>query len=399
MTKTAMKPNLNDAPTPSYTPPSTKPGPHVLRIRHALEAWHKTWSPRLTAPEQSKDDELGLSCLIGCSGGADSLSLVGCATKQGWSVHAVVIDHGLQEGSGGVAMRAAHVCQALGATSEVVKVRPREATEAAAREERYRALGQIAQEHGGLPVLVAHTGDDQAESLFLGLARGAGLGSIAGMPPILFHHPVVDAGATALGRPLLSIRRDNTLGACAELGITPWHDPTNTSGDNLRSRVRTQLIPQVRSVLGADAVDNAITTSAMARTDHDYLAEQAAGALKECERHGSEGASLQGSARDTHHDFLPDSPGSTGLDVTTYLHQPQALRGRIIKQWLHHRAGPLTRAHVKAIDALAAQWHGQGGVAIPWARTPAPPGRLLVVRRHDELRLTVEVMRDPYRYG
>lgn len=384
MTNTAMNPNhsVNQSgePTPSYMPPSTKPGPHVLRIRHALEAWHTTWNS-LPASEQAKGDGLGFSCLIGCSGGADSLCLVGCAVKQGWRVHAVVIDHGLQAGSADVATRAAHVCQALGATAEVVKVSPREATEAAAREERYRALGQVAQEHGGLPVLVAHTGDDQAESLLLGLARGAGLGSIAGMPPILFHHPAVDAGATALGRPLLAVRRDNTIGACAELGITPWHDPTNTSGDNLRSRVRTQLIPQIRSVLGEAAVDNAIATAAMTRTDEDYLARQAADALKECEPHD---ASIDN----------PGSSDSTSLDITTYLRQPRALRGRIVKQWLQHRAGPLTRAHVTAIDALATQWHGQGGVAIPWARTPAPPGRLLVVRRHDELRLTAEATHD-----
>ena len=384
MTNTAMNPNhsVNQSgePTPSYMPPSTKPGPHVLRIRHALEAWHTTWNS-LPASEQAKGDGLGFSCLIGCSGGADSLCLVGCAVKQGWRVHAVVIDHGLQAGSADVATRAAHVCQALGATAEVVKVSPREATEAAAREERYRALGQVAQERGGLPVLVAHTGDDQAESLLLGLARGAGLGSIAGMPPILFHHPAVDAGATALGRPLLAVRRDNTIGACAELGITPWHDPTNTSGDNLRSRVRTQLIPQIRSVLGEAAVDNAIATAAMTRTDEDYLARQAAEALKECEPHD---ASIDN----------PGSSDSTSLDITTYLRQPRALRGRIIKQWLQHRAGPLTRAHVTAIDALATQWHGQGGVAIPWARTPAPPGRVLVVRRHDELRLTAEATHD-----
>lgn len=384
MTNTAMNPNhsVNQSgePTPSYMPPSTKSGPHVLRIRHALEAWHTTWNS-LPASEQAKGDGLGFSCLIGCSGGADSLCLVGCAVKQGWRVHAVVIDHGLQAGSADVATRAAHVCQALGATAEVVKVSPREATEAAAREERYRALGQVAQERGGLPVLVAHTGDDQAESLLLGLARGAGLGSIAGMPPILFHHPAVDAGATALGRPLLAVRRDNTIGACAELGITPWHDPTNTSGDNLRSRVRTQLIPQIRSVLGEAAVDNAIATAAMTRTDEDYLARQAAEALKECEPHD---ASIDN----------PGSSDSTSLDITTYLRQPRALRGRIIKQWLQHRAGPLTRAHVTAIDALATQWHGQGGVAIPWARTPAPPGRLLVVRRHDELRLTAEATHD-----
>ena len=384
MTNTAMNPNhsVNQSgePTPSYMPPSTKPGPHVLRIRHALEAWHTTWNS-LPASEQAKGDGLGFSCLIGCSGGADSLCLVGCAVKQGWRVHAVVIDHGLQAGSADVATRSAHVCQALGATAEVVKVSPREATEAAAREERYRALGQVAQEHGGLPVLVAHTGDDQAESLLLGLARGAGLGSIAGMPPILFHHPAVDAGATALGRPLLAVRRDNTIGACAELGITPWHDPTNTSGDNLRSRVRTQLIPQIRSVLGEAAVDNAIATAAMTRTDEDYLARQAADALKECEPHD---ASIDN----------PGSSDSTSLDITTYLRQPRALRGRIVKQWLQHRAGPLTRAHVTAIDALATQWHGQGGVAIPWARTPAPPGRLLVVRRHDELRLTAEATHD-----
>ncbi|MEJ4111943.1 tRNA lysidine(34) synthetase TilS [Corynebacterium kroppenstedtii] len=370
MPRTPTSPGISGASTPAYTPPGTKPGPHVLRIRHALTEWKTAWDTAPDSPRYAARPTNDMSCVIGCSGGADSLALVGCAVSHGWDIHAVVVDHGLQDGSDDVATRTAHVCRMLGATADTVRVYPRHATEAAARHARYHALGTAAHARGGLPVLVAHTGDDQVESLFLGLARGSGLGSIAGMSPISWAHPATDAGAAALGRPLLRVRRDNTLGACTELGITPWHDPTNTSGTNLRSRVRTEIIPRMRDVLGAAAIDNAVTTAAMIRTDEDYLTHCASQALTQC----------------SHHDTLT-------VDVDIYRRQPPALRGRIIKQWLSRRAGPLTRAHVDAIDALATHWHGQGGVAIPWPQSPAPPGRLIVVRRHHNLIVTVDERR------
>src|SRR4029079_15499 len=89
--------------------------------------------------------------------------------------------------------------------------------EPAARVARYAALDAVADELGAAVVLLGHTLDDQAETVLLGLARGAGARALAGMP----------ATRDRFRRPLLGLRRADTLAACAALHLHPWHDPTN----------------------------------------------------------------------------------------------------------------------------------------------------------------------------
>ena len=89
--------------------------------------------------------------------------------------------------------------------------------EAAARQARYAAFELAAEESGASAILLGHTMDDQAETVLLGLARGSGARSIAGMAP----------AAGGYLRPLLGLRRAQTVAACAALGLDPWHDPQN----------------------------------------------------------------------------------------------------------------------------------------------------------------------------
>src|SRR6266404_5792653 len=111
---------------------------------------------------------------------------------------------------------------------------------AAALAARYEALDQIARESSARTVLLGHTLDDQAETVLLGLARGSGSRSLAGMP----------ARRGPYRRPLLGLRRATTAAACAELGLDPWQDPHNHDFRFTRARVRHQLIPALEEALG-----------------------------------------------------------------------------------------------------------------------------------------------------
>src|SRR5699024_3469112 len=89
--------------------------------------------------------------------------------------------------------------------------------EAAARESRYSALARALDQTGAHAVLLGHTLDDQAETVLLGLARGSGPRSIAGMAP----------RRGIWWRPLLDITRGDTESACRALGLEWTEDPTN----------------------------------------------------------------------------------------------------------------------------------------------------------------------------
>lgn len=165
------------------------------------------------------------SLLVACSGGADSLALaagvVHVAREAGLPAAAVVVDHGLQEGSADVAdaARAALVGLGHGTSSWCASGSWRTAPgrEAAARDARHAAL-RSESEARGATLLLGHTRDDQAETVLLGLARGSGARSLAGMA----------VRADGRLRPLLGLPRTTTLACCAELGLQPWTDHTTT---------------------------------------------------------------------------------------------------------------------------------------------------------------------------
>ena len=138
--------------------------------------------------------------------------------------------------------------------------------EAAAREARYAALHAARDD---APVLLGHTLDDQAETVLLGLGRGSGARSIAGMRP--YHPPWC--------RPLLSVRRVVTLEACDELRVKPWHDPHNFERRFTRARLRLEVMPLLEDVLGGGVAEALARTATALREDTDTLDELAQQAL------------------------------------------------------------------------------------------------------------------------
>lgn len=202
----------------------------VLAVRRAV---------RVFLAEPDVTEHLGSGELfVAVSGGADSLALAEAAAHVGGRrdlrVCALVVDHRLQPGSDEVAERAAEEALRLGA--HAAKVLPVTVTgpggpEAAARKARYAALREHVGE--GSLVLLGHTLDDQAETVLLGLGRGSGARSLAGMRPL----------EVPWARPLLSTPRAVTRAACDELGVRPWEDPHNADPRFRRVRVRREVLP------------------------------------------------------------------------------------------------------------------------------------------------------------
>jgi tRNA(Ile)-lysidine synthase len=295
--------------------------------------------------------------LVACSGGADSLALAAAtafvAPRQQLRCGLVTIDHQLQPGSADRAEAVVKWGETFGlgpVVSTRVDVGGRAGgPEAAAREARYEALIDAAQRVGAVAVLLGHTRDDQAETVLLALARGAGPRGLAAMP----GRRHVDG--VALLRPLLDVARADTVAACAALGLEPWQDPHNSDPAYTRSRVRA-LLPALTEALGPGVVGNLARAATLAAADTEVLDALAASAAAEA------------------------ADGRGGLRVSVLAGLPVALRTRVLHAWARELgASPsaLSARHIDALDALVARWHGQGPVALP--------GALRVVRRAGHL--------------
>ncbi|WP_051442251.1 tRNA lysidine(34) synthetase TilS, partial [Arthrobacter sp. H14] len=212
--------------------------------------------------------------LVACSGGPDSLALAAVtaffARRGSIAAGAVVVDHGLQDGSAEVAAAAADVLRKLELDPvDVVPVTVDDehlGPEGAAREARYRALDSAAERHQAVAVLLGHTLDDQAESVLLGLARGSGTRSLAGIPSQRGHYL----------RPFLGLRRADTEGICEAEGLDPWHDPTNADPAFTRSKVRTEVLPFLEEKLGPGIAEALHRSATILAEDAEYLDQRSA---------------------------------------------------------------------------------------------------------------------------
>lgn len=291
------------------------------------------------------------SWCVALSGGPDSLALTAAAAGV-LPTTALIVDHGLQAGSAATAAAAQARALELGCVeARVLPVRVGSAggPEAAARAARYTALDAARR---GAPVLLGHTLDDQSETVLLGLGRGSGARSLAGMrvedPPWF--------------RPLLGQRRAVTVAACAELGLTPWDDPHNRDPRFTRVRLRREVLPLLEEVLGGGVAQALARTADALREDNDLLDALAAERLR-------------------------GDPGD-GLTVAAVRDLPAALRRRVLRGWLlAGGATGLTDIQIRSVDALVTAWRGQGGVAVG---SPVPRTRLFAERRGGLLRLRSE---------
>ena len=296
---------------------------------------------RLAVRRSLADVGPGDPVLVACSGGADSLALLAAAAAgartEGWHVVGATVDHGLQDGSEQQADRVVATMAALGA-AETVSARVRvEAQglgpEAAARQARYAVLDQMAERFGADVVLLGHTRDDQAETVLLGLARGSGGRSLAGMRRTFDRYR----------RPLLDVSRDDTVTACQVQGIEVWDDPHNADPRYTRSRVRTRVLPLLEEELGPGVARTLARTADQLRADMDLLDDLAETAYA-------------------------DLGGGLVLTVEGLAAHPEAVRRRVLRLAVLAAGAPaseVTHEHVVAVDALVTGWHGQKWVDLP----------------------------------
>lgn len=337
----------------------TGPDPAVAAVRRAVR-------------QHLGDVPPGALILVALSGGPDSLALLAGACFEGRKaavrVGAVVVDHGLQPGSAEAADAAGRAAVGLGADPVLVRRAadvsgdPAPGTrashagpEAAARAARYAVLEHAAEELGAHAVWLGHTLDDQAEQVLLGLARGSGTRSLAGMPR---RRPPYE-------RPLLALPKASTRAACAALGLRPWEDPTNSDPHYLRNRVRRALA-DLEADLGPGLAAALARSADLARADADALDELAEEARRRL--------------------------GAAPYAVADLATHPLAVRGRLWRLLAREAgAGALTAAHVRALDALVTDWHGQGPTDLP--------GGVGAQRRHGTIRFETLGGRSGERHG
>ncbi|GAB2483488.1 tRNA lysidine(34) synthetase TilS [Nocardiopsis aegyptia] len=298
--------------------------------------------------------------LAACSGGADSLALSGAlafeAPRAGRTAGGVTVDHGLQEGSAARAGEVADVLRGLGLDPVLVRaveVGGPGGPEAAARRARYTALDGAVEAHAPAVVLLGHTLDDQAETVLLGLARGSGARSLAGMAPRNGH----------LLRPLLGLDRSTVRRACAEMGLRAWEDPHNLDPRFARSRVRHEALPALEKALGPGIAEALARTAAMLRADADTLDRLADDLLAEATPETGT-ATATGTGAETG----ADTGTGPVLAVDPLAAAPASLRTRVLRRAALAAGCPasaLTARHVRELDRLVTEWRGQSHIDLP----------------------------------
>ncbi|MDY3127610.1 MAG: tRNA lysidine(34) synthetase TilS [Corynebacterium sp.] len=291
---------------------------------------------------------------VGLSGGADSLALTaalaaetrGYADRDGyqpWQVTALCVDHQLQKGSNEVAQRAAQQARRWGLAAIVLPVDVDAAdianmgVEAAARRARYRGIASWA--GSSTPVCVAHTRNDQAETLLLSSLRGHATGMSSS----------AEIEGVHIVRPFLHLSREDTRATCVELSIQPWSDPHNDNRDFRRVAVRKEVLPLLENIHRGDVISPLSQAAADIAEDNEFIDH-----------------------------LLGDDAGYTDvLTCSEVAGHPGPLRRRLLVRWLQHHNVGFGRRGLGDIEKLCTDWHGQGGVAVgePKNKANADPHR------------------------
>jgi tRNA(Ile)-lysidine synthase len=292
--------------------------------------------------------------LVALSGGGDSGALAWAAGQElpkiGVRVGAVIVNHQLQPDSSEVASRAAERAAVWGLSPVMVKVvdvGTAGGPEDAARSARYRALSEALAETGASGILLAHTEDDQAETVLLGLARGSGPGGLKGMP-------VRDG---AFHRPLLGLSRATLRQALLDAGESWWEDPHNSDPRFARVRVRDRVMPVMEAELGPGISRALARTAELFRQDSEALDAMAQ------------------ELWDTI--VIQEGPGHWSVPVSAVESLPDAVASRVLKRLAEAPGGgALGYVHIQEMMNLLKNWRGQSELSVPGARVLREAGAI-----------------------
>lgn len=190
--------------------------------------------------------------VVGVSGGADSLALLDVLHRLKMNLIVAHLNHHLRPEADADANWVEECGRRMGlpcviGDSQVAEIARDEhlSVEETGRNERYRFLFSVAKDYRAEAVAVAHTADDQVETVLMHLLRGSGMAGLRGMPYRTFL-PQWSADCP-LVRPFLAVWRRETEAYCAEFGLSPRIDASNQDTTLYRNRLRHELIPYLES--------------------------------------------------------------------------------------------------------------------------------------------------------
>lgn len=258
---------------------------------------------------------------LAVSGGSDSTAMLhafaALAPEAGWALRVASVNHGLRPEAGAEVALVADRCAALGLPHDALQWQHAGQSHGnlmeAARAARYRLLSDWAKTQGLGRVALAHTADDQAETLLMGLARAAGLDGLTGLRPSWEQH------GTRFHRPLLHVSRADLAAYLREQGLSWVDDPTNTDDRYERARMRQALA--ILAPLG-------LSSDRLARVARQLAAAQAA--LRDVVR----AAAMR---------HAEERAGALFLDAQGLAQEPAEVQRRLIQaavQWLSGEAQP-----------------------------------------------------------
>jgi tRNA(Ile)-lysidine synthase len=268
----------------------------------------------------------------------------------GVEIGAVIVDHGVQPDSAEVARRAVSEAEDLRLQPVIVKSVSIEGTsnlEDKARIARYRAFTEALRETGAQGVVLAHTLDDQAETVLMGLARGSGPSGLKGM-------------ATQDGtvhRPFLGLERATVRQALTDAGHSWWEDPHNADERFTRVRVRNTVLPLLEKELGPGVRGALARTAELFREDSEALDDEA--------------------SRWFEKNALVDDEGSWSLEVDKLEQVSGAVQTRVLRMLvLRVGGGAPTYVHTGQMRRLIEAWKGQSAIDVPGASVERKDGRI-----------------------
>lgn len=268
-------------------------------------------------------------CLIGVSGGRDSVALLHQLLAAGFKDLIVChLDHGLRPESAEDARFVADLAHEYGLEAVIGRQdvaararRRRQSLETAAREARYGLFTQTARNRECPRLFLAHHADDQVETFLFNLFRGAAMSGLAAMRPL--SQQKIAGFTLEISRPLLGTWREEIDVYVARHRLTFREDPSNTDPQHTRNRLRHEIIPFLEKAFGREVRRAIWRTAEILRAEDELL-----------------------SSRANAHVLPPE------LDVSAVQAQPLALQRRLLQAWL--RAQGIADVGFQEIEAVRA---------------------------------------------
>lgn len=217
---------------------------------NALSPLAASFAQALDAVRESFFPDASPGIAVALSGGLDSMVLLDLAAAHarahGRQLFAFHVHHGLSANADAWRDHCAAAAAARGIPFDVRAVvveKGRAGIEAAARKQRYAALGAMCRQHGATLLLTAHHQDDQAETVLLQLLRGSGASGLGGMDAANRAPTLLGDATLVMARPLLALARADLEAHARAAGLAWVEDESNQDPRHARNALRHQVMP------------------------------------------------------------------------------------------------------------------------------------------------------------